>query len=118
MKKTLSKLIQKKTESGATPIFIASFHGRGDIVKLLLERGADPFIKDKNHQNALDVIEDKMCEGILRGTGVAKTKLPLPQRIFSSATLGAKNARNLTTRLVGISYRMIKQFILSGRDNR
>ena len=118
LEKDIEQINAKNPESGATPIFIASFHGQGDIVKLLLERGADPFIKDKNHQNALDVTEDKMCEGILREAGVAKTKLPLAQRIFSSATLGAKNARNLTTRLVGnISYR-IKQFVLPGRSNR
>uniref|UniRef100_A0A1X7UL13 Uncharacterized protein n=2 Tax=Amphimedon queenslandica TaxID=400682 RepID=A0A1X7UL13_AMPQE len=94
LEKDIEQINTRNPESGATPLFIASYHGQAAVVKLLLMRGANPSIKDKNKQTPIDVTKDNLCKEILREAGAIETKQALPQRIIS-------NAKNFTTRLVG-----------------
>lgn len=101
LEKDIKQINARNPESGATPLFIASYHSQAAVVKLLLMRGANPFIKDKNKQTPIDVSPCKLCKEILREAGAIETKQTLPQRVISNAKLQYVNAKNFTTRLVG-----------------
>ena len=47
--------IEAKSKSGATPLFLASYLGRTDMAKLLIDAGADQSCKDSQWQNILHV---------------------------------------------------------------
>jgi len=45
-------------ENGNTPLILASTTGQEEIVSALLKNGADPWIRNKEEQNAMDVAKD------------------------------------------------------------
>ncbi|MBF0362708.1 MAG: ankyrin repeat domain-containing protein [Oligoflexia bacterium] len=68
------KMVQIALDSGAdvnatpftsenTPIIFAAKNGYAEIAKLLLEKGADPLIKNKDNMNAIDYVKKNSKEG-------------------------------------------------------
>ena len=106
--------INTQNETGATPLMVASFHGHSTVVEQLLKFGADPFLVDKNNQNALDVTKDEACMKLLRDAGLstAHTTKKRPSTAAGSGFMRifASNAKNFTTRLVGNIRKQINQF--------
>jgi len=49
------ELIDAKTDFGATPLHCAAYEGHAEMVRLLLDRGADTKAKDINGQTPLDI---------------------------------------------------------------
>ena len=49
--------INARTETGATPLYLASRYGHTDVVKLLLKHRADPAIPDQHRETALDAAQ-------------------------------------------------------------
>jgi ankyrin repeat protein len=45
---------------GQTPLMIATWEGYIDIVKLLINCGANPFLKNKHKKTALDIVNDQI----------------------------------------------------------
>ncbi|MFP3234475.1 MAG: ankyrin repeat domain-containing protein [Sulfolobaceae archaeon] len=54
-----------KFYNGDTPLHIASQKGRVEIVKILLERGADPWIADNRGHIPLDYAKDSAIRSLL-----------------------------------------------------
>lgn len=46
--------LNKQNNQGKTPLMAASFKGDGELVLLMIERGADPFLRDENYETAID----------------------------------------------------------------
>lgn len=51
---------------GETPLMIAAYNGRYDCVEVLLEAGADPYVKDKHGNTALSFAKDCGHEEIVK----------------------------------------------------
>lgn len=47
-----------KASDGRTALHRAAFNGHGECVKLLLEAGADPRVKDRQGETAFDIATD------------------------------------------------------------
>ena len=62
--------IDEKNSSGATPLMraVLTYHGNGDVIRLLRKWGADPFAKNNYGispvESARMVAKSKMCPSI------------------------------------------------------
>ena len=70
--------INARTETGATPLFLAARYGHTDIVKLLLKHHADPSIADQRQETAIDAAQKAENNGatieLLRAAGARSGK--------------------------------------------
>ncbi|XP_072166750.1 NAD-capped RNA hydrolase NUDT12-like [Diadema setosum] len=57
MLKALKTGLDERNEQGWTAIMLASRNGHADVVKLLLDCGCDPLLRNKSGQNSLDIAE-------------------------------------------------------------
>ncbi|KAI9335540.1 hypothetical protein BDR26DRAFT_822535, partial [Obelidium mucronatum] len=65
------RLLDLKDEWGRTALHWASVNGHGGIVKVLIARGADAKLKDKDGEDALEIAERRArCGEALRGGGL------------------------------------------------
>jgi ankyrin repeat protein len=77
-----------------TPLMmaIATDHADSRVVKLLLDRGADPKRKDREGQNAFDWARKYNAPAILRELGSQTVKLATPRVIIPASLIGTRNA--------------------------
>jgi len=52
-----------------TDLMVASMNGHADVVKLLLEKGANPDLKDNEGKTAMDYAGDPDIKNLLQGNG-------------------------------------------------
>jgi ankyrin repeat protein len=52
-------VINRRDDSGATPLWAACREGRGDVARLLLERGADPTIANEDGTTPMAIAKDR-----------------------------------------------------------
>jgi hypothetical protein len=55
-----------RLDEGTTPIQAAAANGHVEIVKYLLQRGADPFARDIMGESAFDMAHDDQVKAVLR----------------------------------------------------
>jgi ankyrin repeat protein len=95
--------VNKANKNGDTPLIFASRYGYIKVVKLLLNKGADPFKKNKDDKTALDVTKKTAIKKLLRkamGTNTPWRNMNANQKkTFKPILLQrmvAKNASNKT----------------------
>ena len=60
--------IKKQHDDGETSLHYSVKYGKPEITKLLLDNGANPFIKNKDGNTPLDLIKDLEIKKILNNT--------------------------------------------------
>eukprot|EP00465_Bigelowiella_longifila_P012929 CAMPEP_0185259294 /NCGR_PEP_ID=MMETSP1359-20130426/8088_1 /TAXON_ID=552665 /ORGANISM="Bigelowiella longifila, Strain CCMP242" /LENGTH=317 /DNA_ID=CAMNT_0027845147 /DNA_START=141 /DNA_END=1094 /DNA_ORIENTATION=+ len=73
--------VNARTEDGSTALALAAYNGDLEMVKMLIERGADPSVKNQQGFNTLDVVEQMQWPEI-------KEYLLTPGRLQNAARLG------------------------------
>jgi len=73
--------VNARTEDGSTALALAAYNGDLEMVKMLIERGADPSVKNQQGFSTLDVVDQMQWPEI-------KEYLLTPGRLQNAARLG------------------------------
>jgi len=84
---------------GRTALHRAAFQGKDVVVQLLLERGADPRLKDRHGEMPFDMASTDATSKVLSSWDAAKTDKMLAQRRAAQDAEDEKNVRNEEERL-------------------
>ncbi|TFY64411.1 hypothetical protein EVJ58_g2638 [Rhodofomes roseus] len=91
--------VNAKDENGYTPLHLACDRGRAEVVRLLLERGANPSIKDDDDLTAKELAEvsghDEIIELIDRCIGSRIWVIMKSEREFTGTLLGFDDFVNM-----------------------
>lgn len=68
-----------------TPLHKAAEIGRLDVVKHLIERGADPLIPDARRQNALELAESKRHDDVIEYLRPLSPPISVPRQYFTDS---------------------------------
>ena len=58
--RTFKVNVNSRDAKGWTPVAIAVFHHSKQVLKLLLDHGADPTLRNEYHKNAIDMCQDEL----------------------------------------------------------
>ena len=53
----MGRSVDEQTDCGITPLFVASRQGHTDVVKLLIQYGANPWLESDDHTKAVEIAE-------------------------------------------------------------
>ncbi len=98
----------------ALMLAIASDHADARSVRLLLDRGADPALKDRDGQSALDWARKFNAPAILRELGLPRQKVETPRIIIPTAILGKLDPKPAAARSVELLQRGSASFFKEG----
>jgi ankyrin repeat protein len=92
--------VNATSSNGSTPLHYAAYNGHTDVVKLLLENGADPSIKDNTGKTAADIARERgrieianMIENIMElFEALKKGDIPKAEKLL--VNLRVPNARD------------------------
>ena len=98
----------------ALMLAIASDHADPRSVRLLLDRGADPALKDRDGQSALDWARKFNAPAIVRELGIPHQKVEPPRIIIPTAILGKLDPKPAAARSVDLLQRASGSFFKEG----
>lgn len=84
---------------GRTSLHRAAFQGKDVVTQLLLERGADPRLKDRHSELPFDMASNDDTSKVLSAWDIAKTDKMLEERRTAQYAEDEKNVRNEEERL-------------------
>jgi predicted NUDIX family NTP pyrophosphohydrolase len=91
----MNSIIDEKDEDGNTPLIQAVFSNSFEIIKILLERGANPNIKNINKETALDISNFLVNIGLKYSTEAHKINEILKRYTLNEGAVGIKPPRTL-----------------------